>query len=155
MRHATQHLCTQNFDKPQSESAERAFHHSAENQWRMVDAIHGDDDAVKTRKFWHGSADLPQRWLRQCLHINLAGEQAGEEQVAGAAEIIDLKVQVFNQAVQWAHMLREGMYYAIGWACKAIAEYAFPGKSKHGCPYRKPLGKPTKSICQHQVIDKR
>lgn len=68
----------------------RTFHHLAENRWRMVVVIHGDDDAVKTRELRHGSAELLESWLRQRLHIDLAGEQAREEQAAGAAEVLDL-----------------------------------------------------------------
>ena len=90
MGQAAQRLCAENFDKTQSTSAERAFHHSTENGWRMVVVDHCDDDAQEARQFWHGSDGLGQRWLRQRLHIDLAGEQAGEEQVAGATEVLDL-----------------------------------------------------------------
>jgi hypothetical protein len=50
-RQATQHLCAYNFDKTQSASAERAFHHSTENGWRMVVVVPGDDDAEEARQF--------------------------------------------------------------------------------------------------------
>jgi hypothetical protein len=39
----------------------------------MIVVDHGDDDALKSREFGHGSADLLESWLRQRLYINLAG----------------------------------------------------------------------------------
>jgi len=54
----------------------------------MIVVIHRDDDAEKTREFRHGLADLLESWLRQRLYIDLAGEQAGEEKVASAPEIV-------------------------------------------------------------------
>jgi hypothetical protein len=54
----------------------------------MVVVVYGDDDAEEARQFGPGSEGLHQPRLRQRLHIDLAGEQAGEEQVAGAAEAV-------------------------------------------------------------------
>ena len=60
----------------------------------MIVVIHGDDDAKVAGRFRHGSVFASVLiciwWLRQNLYINLAGEETGEQQVAGAAEIWDL-----------------------------------------------------------------
>ncbi len=69
----------------------------------MIVVVHGDDDAVKTREFWHRSADLLESWLRQRLHIDLARKQAGEEQVAGAAEILDCGVKLNDASYHWLY----------------------------------------------------
>lgn len=82
--------------------------------WRMIVVIHGDDDPEEARQFRHGSVAADgmsfSRWLRQRLHIDLAGEQAGQEQVAGAAEVFDLTVKTINQLMQRRHIEPESIY---------------------------------------------